>query len=182
MSTLAQSNSLTITIRDACEDDLPGILAIYNDAILHTTAVYQYEPHTLDMRRAWLRGKKADGYPVLVAVDGEHVVGFGNLSRWRAAAAYKYSVENSVYVSQSYRGRGIGKRLLVALIDAARAMDAHAVIAVVEAENAVSIRLHESAGFEQAAYFKQVGYKFDRWLDLVFLELVLDTPCEPVEG
>jgi L-amino acid N-acyltransferase YncA len=163
-------------VRDATEADLPAILEIYNQAILTTTAVYQYEPHTMAMRRAWMLEKQADGFPVFVAEVGGQVVGFGNLGIWRAAAAYQYTVENSVYVAEDFRGRGYGKRLLAALIDEARAMDKHAIVAVVDADNTTSIGLHKSFGFEQAAHFKQVGRKFGRWLDLVFLELVLDTP------
>ena len=167
-----------IHVRDATEDDLPAILAIYNDAILNTTAVYQYVPHTLEMRRAWMREKQAAGWPVFVAEEDGQIVGFGNLGSWRAAAAYKYTAENSVYVAVERRGRGIGKRLLAALIEAARALDMHAIIAVVDADNTASISLHATYGFERAAHFKQVGRKFGRWLDLVFLELVLDTPRE----
>ncbi len=172
---------MSILVREATEADLPAILDIYNDAILHTTAVYQYEPHTLDMRRAWLHEKQSAGYPVLVAEENGAIVGFGNLGVWRTAAAYKYVTENSVYVAADHRGRGIGKRLLAELIGAARALDMHAIIAVVDADNAVSICLHEAFGFERAAHFKQVGRKFGRWLDLVFLELVLDTPQHPAE-
>jgi L-amino acid N-acyltransferase len=170
-----------IRIREAIEADLPGILAIYNDAILTTTAVYQYEPHTLEMRREWMREKQAHGFPVLVAEQAGEIAGFGTLGLWRAAAAYKYTAENSVYVAADRRGRGVGRRLLGSLIESARAMDMHAVVAVVDADNAVSIALHEAFGFERAAHFRQVGYKFGRWLDLVFLELVLDTPQNPTE-
>lgn len=172
---------MTVRVRAATEADLPAILAIYNDAILTTTAVYQYEPHTLEMRRAWLHEKRSGGYPVLVAEETGEVVGFGNLGVWRAAAAYKYVVENSVYVAASHRGRGIGKRLLGDLIDEAKSLDVHAVIAVIDADNTISIALHESFGFERAAYFRQVGRKFGRWLDLVFMELVLEGPLHPPE-
>ena len=171
----------TIHVREATENDLPKILAIYNDAILTTTAVYQYEPHTLGMRRDWMREKQAAGFPALVAEEDGEIAGFGTLGLFRPAAAYRYTVENSVYVAADRRGRGIGKRLLGALIERARAMDMHAIVAVVDADNAVSIGLHQAFGFEQAAYFKQVGYKFGRWLDLAFLELVLDTPRHPTE-
>ena len=170
------------TIRPATEDDLPAILAIYNEAILTTTAIYQYQPHTLEMRRDWLREKQAGGFPVLAAdVDGQ-VAGFGSLSPFRPAAAYKYTVENSIYVAADRRGRGIGKALLAALIEAARQMEMHAIVAVVDAENAVSIGMHATLGFEQIGRFRQVGYKFGRWLDLVFMELVLDTPVWPRES
>lgn len=172
---------MALWVRAATEADLPAILAIYNDAILTTTAVYQYEPHTIEMRQAWLQEKHAGGFPVFVAEDAGEVVGFGNLGVWRAAAAYKYVAENSVYVAAGHRGRGIGKRLLGELVDAANALNLHAVIAVIDADNTISIALHESFGFERAAHFRQVGRKFGRWLDLVFMELVLDGPAHPPE-
>jgi phosphinothricin acetyltransferase len=170
-----------IAARRATEADLPAILAIYNDAILHTTAVYDYTPHTLAMRQAWLAAKQADGLPVFVADDGGQVAGFSSLGPFRAWAAYKYTVENSIYVAPDRRGQGIGKLLLPPLIDAARAMDMHAIIAGVDAENAASYRLHRAFGFEEVAHFRQVGYKFGRWLDLKFLELILATPAAPRE-
>jgi phosphinothricin acetyltransferase len=181
------------TVRPATQDDLPAILAIYNDAILTTTAVYQYRPHTLEMRAAWLADKQMHGYPVLVAAHcstedmasgdprGETVIGFGALGPFRAAAAYAYTVENSVYVATHWRGQGVGRRLLAPLIDAARGLDAHTIIAVIDADNAASLRLHHAFGFVEAGHFRQVGYKFGRWLDLKFLQLVLDTPQQPTE-
>jgi L-amino acid N-acyltransferase len=171
-----------ITIRAAREADLPGILSIYNDIILTTTAVYQYEIHTAEMRREWYAAKLQAGYPVFVAEGGSAIVGFSTIGPFRAWQAYKYTVENSVYVAADQRGRGIGKLLLAPLIDTAREMDMHAVIASVDATNAASLHLHASFGFEEVAHFRQVGYKFGRWLDLKFLELLLDTPASPREG
>ena len=170
-----------ITIRRATEADLPAILAIYNDAILNTTAVYDYTPHTLAMRASWLAAKRADGYPVFVADDGGLAVGFSSLGPFRAWAAYKYSVENSIYIAPDRRGQGIGKLLLPPLIDAAAQIGMHAIIAGVDAQNTASYRLHRSFGFEEVAHFRQVGYKFGRWLDLKFLELILETPAAPHE-
>ena len=170
-----------ITIRPAQESDLPSILDIYNDAVLNTTAVYDYKAHTLEMRAAWFQAKQKDGFPVFVADDEDVVVGFSSLGPFRAWAAYKYTVENSIYVAPQRRGQGIGKRLLQPLIDAARQKDVHAIIAGIDASNEVSFRLHRLFGFEEVAHLKQVGYKFGRWLDLKFLELVLTTPLHPVE-
>lgn len=170
-----------ITIRPARETDLPEILAIYNDIILHTTAVYDYHPHTQEMRRAWFEAKQKDGYPVFAAESEGRLAGFSSLGPFRAWAAYKYTVENSVYVSADQRGKGIGKLLLPPLIDAAKERDLHAIIASVDASNDASLRLHRSFGFEEVAHFRQVGYKFGRWLDLKFLELLLDTPANPQE-
>lgn len=162
-----------ITIRHATEDDLPAILEIYNDVILHTTAVYDYEPHTLEMRRQWFITKKEQGFPVFVAADDEKIVGLSSIGPFRAWAAYKYSVENSVYVSADSRGRGIGKLLIPPLIVVARELGLHTIIAGIDAANGASLKLHEHFGFKEVAHFREVGYKFDRWLDLKFLQLVL---------
>ena len=162
-----------ITIRHATEDDLPAILEIYNDVILHTTAVYDYEPHTLEMRRQWFITKKEQGFPVFVAADDEKIVGLSSIGPFRAWAAYKYSVENSVYVSADSRGRGIGKLLIPPLIVVAKELGLHTIIAGIDAANEASLKLHEHFGFKEVAHFREVGYKFDRWLDLKFLQLVL---------
>jgi L-amino acid N-acyltransferase len=162
-------------VRIATEADLPGILNIYNEAILNTTAVYDYEPHTLAMRQEWFAGRKKDGYPVFVAVDGSDsgIVGFSSLGAFRNWAAYRYTVEDSVYVRADRHHRGIGKQLLAPTIEAAAAMGMHAIVAGIDATNEVSYRLHRHFGFAEVAHFRQVGYKFDRWLDLKFLELIL---------
>lgn len=166
-------------IRPARAADLPAILAIYNDAILTTTAVYSYAPHTLEMRQDWFAAKQRDGHPVLVAVDQATVIGFGAFGPFRVWPAYKYSVEHSVYVDPNARRRGVGQALLARLIDTARELDMHAVLAGIDASNEASIRLHTRAGFREVAHFREVGYKFGRWLDLKFFELLLDTPVHP---
>jgi L-amino acid N-acyltransferase YncA len=172
-----------ITIRSARETDLPDILEIYNHVILNTTAVYTYEPHSLDMRKEWYDGKVRDGYPVFVAEETGRVVGLSTYGPFRAWPAYKYSVENSVYVAADQRGRGIARLLMTPLIDAARDQNYHAIIASIDAANDASLRLHRSFGFEEVAHFREVGYKFGRWLDLKFLELLLpDNPAQPIEG
>jgi L-amino acid N-acyltransferase len=167
-----------VAVRPACEDDLPAILSIYNDAILTTTAVYDYAPHTLEMRREWYRGKVAGGWPLFVADEAGAVVGFSSLGPFRPWAAYKYSAEDSVYVAADRRGRGVGGLLLAPLIDAARSLRLHALVAGIDADNEASRRLHRAFGFEQVAHFRQVGYKFGRWLDLTFMQLLLDTPAQ----
>jgi L-amino acid N-acyltransferase len=172
-----------ITIRFAREADLPGILAIYNEVILHTTAVYTYEPQTPEMRKAWYDDKMKAGYPVFVAEEEGHVIGLSSYGPFRAWPAYKYTVENSVYVSESSRGKGVARLLMQPLIDAARSKGYHAIIAGIDASNDASLRLHESFGFGEVAHFRQVGYKFGRWLDLKFLELLLEgSPAKPVDG
>ncbi|MGF1458214.1 MAG: GNAT family N-acetyltransferase [Leptolyngbyaceae cyanobacterium] len=163
-----------VTIRAAVEADLPAILAIYNDAILHTTAVYDYTPHTLAMRRAWWQQKQQAGWPVIVAITENQVSGFASLGPFRAWEAYRYTVENSLYVTPQQRGRGIGKQLLKQLIETAEARNLHAIVAGIDADNIVSLRMHEQFGFQEVAHFHQVGYKFDRWLELKFMELLLE--------
>jgi L-amino acid N-acyltransferase len=162
-----------VTVRTAIEADLPALLVIYNDIIVQTTAVYDYEPHTLDMRKAWFEAKQKDRYPVFVAEEDQKLFGFSSLGPFRAWAAYQFTAENSVYVAASERGKGIGRLLMAPLIAAAGDRHLHALIAGIDASNAASLRLHRSFGFEEVAHFKEVGYKFGRWLDLKFLERIL---------
>lgn len=162
-----------IRIREAIQDDLPQLLEIYNDIILHTTAVYDYEPHTFEMRQVWFKIKQEQGFPVFVAEDGNKIVGFSSIGPFRSWAAYKYSVENSVYVSAKERGKGIGKLLIPPLIEASKKLGMHTIIAGIDAGNEASLTLHKSFGFEEVAHFKEVGWKFGRWLDLKFLQLIV---------
>src|SRR5437868_9432173 len=162
-----------VTIRRANETDLPQILEIYNEIILNTTAVYDYEPHTLEMRKQWFETKRQQGFPVFVAEEENIIVGFSSFGPFRAWAAYKYSVENSIYVKADKRGKGMGKLLLSPLIDAAKELNMHTIIASIDATNRASLQLHKNFGFIEVAHFKEVGYKFGRWLDLKFLQLIL---------
>jgi phosphinothricin acetyltransferase len=160
-------------IRDATINDLPGILEIYNHAIINTTAVYSEQPHTLDMRLAWYNERVNSGFPVFVAeIDGA-IAGFSTFGHFRAWPCYRYTVEHSVYVHIDHRGKGLSKLLMQPLIDRAREMKLHAMIAGIDAENEVSYKLHQSFGFIEVAHFKEVGFKFGRWLDLKFMELIL---------
>ena len=170
-----------IIIRKAAESDLPQMLNMYNDIIKNTTAVYDYNPHTLAMRQQWFAAKKESGFPVFVAEENKIVIGFSSIGPFRNWAAYKYSVENSVYVAAEHRGKGIGKSLLLPLIGSAKEMNMHTIIASIDDTNEPSLRLHKCVGFFEVAHFKQVGYKFGRWLDLKFLQLMLDTPLQPIE-
>jgi phosphinothricin acetyltransferase len=149
------------------------LLEIYNEIILHTTAVYEYEPHTLQMRMQWFEAKQQQGLPVFVAEDGDEIVGFSSIGQFRAWAAYKYSVENSVYVKATCRGKGVGKILMPPLIEASKKLGMHTIIASIDTSNQASLQLHKSFGFEEVAHFRQVGYKFGRWLDLKLLQLML---------
>jgi L-amino acid N-acyltransferase len=164
----------SISIRLATENDLPAMLGIYNDIILNTTAVYDYEPHTLEMRKQWFALKEHQGFPVFAAEENGEIAGFSTIGPFRKEwTAYRYSVENSVYIKNGVRGKGIGKLLLAPLIGAARNLKMHTIIAGIEASNEASIKLHEGFGFKEVAHFKEVGWKFERWLDLKFLQLII---------
>jgi len=162
-----------ITLCDATPDDLPEILDIYNDVILTTTAVYSEKPHTLEMRQAWFNERKQSGFPVIAAVQDGKIAGFATYGHFRVWPCYRFTVEHSVYVHRDSREQGISKLLLSEVIDHARKAGMHAMIAGVDSENDVSLKLHLQFGFEQVARFKEVGFKFNRWLDLIFLELML---------
>lgn len=167
-------------IRDAQDHDLPGIMEIYNDAVEHTTAIWNDTKVDLGNRRAWAADRARAGYPVLVAVDeAGAVLGYASFGDWRAFDGYRHTVEHSVYVRADRRGGGIGKALLLALMSRARALGKHVMVAGVEAGNTGSIRLHEGLGFRQAGLLRQVGMKFGAWLDLCFLELRLDDRPAP---
>jgi L-amino acid N-acyltransferase YncA len=165
--------SQTPTIRDAVRQDLPQILGIYNEVIRNSTAVYSEVEFTPSRGETWFEAKANQGLPFLVACDAEAVVGFGTFGDFRAWPCYQFSVEHSVHVRADRRGKGVGRALVLALIDRARAADKHVMLAGVDADNAVSIALHESLGFRRVGHFHEVGFKFGRWLDLVFLELAI---------
>jgi len=160
-------------IRPATRNDLEQVLDIYNHVILNTTAVYSYEPHTLGMRQQWFEERERSGFPVIVAEEDGTITGFCSYGPFRVWPCYRFTVENSVYVHPEHRGKGIAKKLLEALINDATAKGYHAMIAGIDSSNGVSMQLHKQFGFEEVAHFREVGYKFDRWLDLKFFELLL---------
>jgi L-amino acid N-acyltransferase len=164
---------MTPQIRAATPADLPAMLAIYNDVLLNSTAIYDERPSTLEQRRAWLEARAEQGLPVLVADAGGAAAGYGSYGPFRAWPGYRFTVEHSVYVGRPWQRQGIGKALVTSLIAAARGQGLHAMIAAVDAENEGSLRFHGALGFTEVARFREVGYKFERWLDLVFLELLL---------
>lgn len=167
-------------VRDAEPGDIEGILAIYNDAVRHTTAIWNETLVDAANRTAWLAERRRVGYPVLVAVDDEgSVLGYASFADWRTWDGYRYTVEHSVYVRADARGGGIGKALMAALIERARAIGKHVMVAGIEAGNVGSIRLHERLGFEEVGLLRQVGTKFGKWLDLAFLQLTLDERADP---
>ena len=159
-------------IRDATEADLPGILAIYNHVIAHTTAVYTETPAPLADREAWLKTRRAGGFPVLVADDGG-VIGFASFGDFRPWPGYAATVEHSVHVAEAARGRGVGSALVRRLIDEACTRRKHAMIGGIDGGNAASIALHRKLGFAEAGRLREVAQKFGRWLDLVFMQLML---------
>ena len=161
-------------LRDAAEDDLPGLVAIYNDVIATSTATYTSTLVSLEDRRQWWRARVAAGYPVLVAVDESGVLGFATFGDFRAWPGYRFTVEHTVHVRGDRRGGGVGTRLLEALFPRAAALGKHMMIAGVDAANLASIRFHERLGFERSGCLREVGHKFDRWLDLVFLQRRID--------
>lgn len=164
---------MNIEIRPAGSDDLEAMLAIYNDAIINTTAVYDYQPRAADAQRQWFETKQAQRLPVLVAIDNARIVGFGSFGPFRPWPAYQYTVENSLYVDSAFRRKGAGTALLASLVTAAQTAGYHAMVAGIDATNEASLALHRKAGFEPVAHFREVGWKFDRWLDLVFMEKML---------
>jgi L-amino acid N-acyltransferase YncA len=159
------------------------ILAIFNDAIVNSTALYDYKPRTMEMMAAWFEAKAKGNFPVIgIENEAGELMGFGSFGIFRAFPAYKYTVEHSVYVDARFRGRGIGKRLLQEVIVAAESQEYHVLVGVIDSVNSVSIRLHERLGFTHAGTIRQAGFKFGRWLDVAFYQLILPTPSKPVDG
>ncbi|MBN9216031.1 MAG: GNAT family N-acetyltransferase [Microbacterium sp. SCN 70-200] len=166
-------------LRDALPTDAAGIAVIYNDAVAHTTAIWNDVTVDATNRAAWIADRQASGFPVIVAVDGEEVVGYASYGSWRAFDGYRFTVEHSVYVRADQRGNGLGRTLMEAIIERAHAGGIHVMVAGIEARNEASIRLHEKLGFEGVGTLSQVGAKFDAWLDLTFMQLVLDDRVAP---
>jgi phosphinothricin acetyltransferase len=166
-------------IRDATGRDAAGIAEIYNDAIARTTATWHTTVVDVADRAAWIAARQERGFPVLVAVADDAVLGYATYGDWRAWEGYRFTVEHSVYVRADHRGRGIGRLLMDDLISRARAAGKHAMVAGIAAENTGSIAMHERLGFREVGRLPEVGAKFGRWLDLVFLERVLDHRAEP---
>jgi L-amino acid N-acyltransferase YncA len=166
-------------IRDAVLADLEEITAIYNQIVLTSTAIYNDRPATLEDRAVWWRSRCAQGFPVLVALQDDSVAGFASFGEFRAWPGYRFTVEGTVHIHSSARGHGVGTALLKELVRLAREMGKHTMIAGVDADNEASLRFLERFGFERVAHFREVGYKFDRFLDLIFLQYWLTPPAEP---
>lgn len=174
----SETRGSSIRIRPAVRSDCEGILAIYNHAVLNTTATYDYEPRSLEHRLQWFEAHQRDDLAIFVAQapDGA-VVGWSALNRYHDRVGFRFTVENSIYVDEAWRGCGLGGRLLAPLVTAAERRGLRAIIAAIDATNEASIRLHARHGFEQVGHFRQVGYKFGRWLDVVYMERLVGSPA-----
>ncbi|MES5481389.1 GNAT family N-acetyltransferase [Bradyrhizobium sp. INPA03-11B] len=163
-------------IRPATEQDIPAITAIFNEAVANSNAIWTEKQDSEGERLAWMQARLALGYPVLVAAEGPVVLGYGTFGDFRAFPGYRYSVEHSVYIHVDHRGRGLGRVIVDELIAAATTLGKHVMIAGIDGGNPASLRLHAQAGFVEVARMPEVGRKFGRWLELVFMQRVLDTP------
>lgn len=165
---------MEIKIRPYYAEDTQAILDIINYNILNSTALYDYNIRSYEQQKTILEDKINKGFPVIVAELDGVVTGFGMYSEFRFREAYKYTVEHSVYVNNDFHGKGIGKLLLLELIELAKKQGLHTMIGVIDAENQSSITFHEKFGFTTAGIIKESGYKFDRWLHSVFMQLILE--------
>jgi phosphinothricin acetyltransferase len=164
-----------IEIRDATLEDSEAIRAIYNDAVLNTTAVFDYVAREPQAQRDWLGMKADQKLPVLVATADTAVVGYSSFGQFRPWPAFLYCVENAIYIAPDRRGQGIGQKLLTALVAVAAQRGLRSMVAAITAENAASLHLHEKLGFTRTGLIRDSGWKFDRWLDLVFLQRMLQS-------
>lgn len=160
-----------------------AILAIFNEAIVTSTALFDYEPRTPQFMMDWFASKEAAHLPVIgIENDLGELLGFASYGSFRAWPAYKYTVEHSVYVHKDHRGKGMGQLLMKELIKAAKTQNLHLLVGCIEASNHASIALHQACGFTHAGTISQAGFKFGKWLDLSMYQLVLETPATPVDG
>jgi phosphinothricin acetyltransferase len=162
-----------MTIRDAREGDMAGIAAIYNDVLENSTAIFNDRATTAEERLEWWLGRSRQGFPTLVAEDSGAVCGYASYGDFRSWPGYRFTVEHSVHMARDRRGQGTGTELMRALIERARQGQLHAMVGGIDADNTASLRFHERLGFERVAHLREVGFKFGRFLDLVFVELLL---------
>jgi L-amino acid N-acyltransferase len=178
-----QPNSALLTVACTYEEHASEILAIFNDAIANSTALYDYKPRAPESMVGWFKTKEAGRYPVIGAVDQQgRLLGFASYGSFRAWPAYKYSIEHSVYVERAQRRKGIGEALMRRLIAAATDQQYHCMVGGIDVANGGSIAMHEKLGFTHAGTIRQAGFKFGRWLDLGFWQLLLNTPENPHDG
>jgi phosphinothricin acetyltransferase len=165
-----------VNVRDAVDDDMTALCDLYNALIPTTTVAWTESMQTLRERRAWFRRQQRNGYPVLVADVGGSVVGFAAYGSFRGSGkwpGYRHTVEHTIHVHEDYWGRGLGRSLLEALIERARADGVHVMVAAVDGANTESIAFHERLGFGIVARMPEVGRKFDRWLELVLMQRII---------
>jgi L-amino acid N-acyltransferase len=167
-------DSQVIRIRDARKGDLPALLEIYNDVVRKSPATFDLDPQSLGHRKKWF-SEHGHRHPIIVAEGKGRIVGYASLSRFRDKPAYSMSVEDSVYVRRGFQGKGVGKLLMKGIIDRAIKLGYHTVIAGVVPPNDASVKLHEGLGFVRVGNFKEVGFKFSRWQDVTFYQLMLGT-------
>ena len=160
-------------VSEAGENHLPGILAIYNHAVAHSTAIWNDVLVDLENRREWWRARAQAGFPIFVAVADDDVFGYASYGPFRPFDGYRLTAEHSVYVAEGARRRGVASALLAALEEHARAAGMHMMVGGIAADNEPSLRLHKKLGFEESARMKEVGQKFGRFLDLVFMQKLL---------
>jgi L-amino acid N-acyltransferase len=164
--------SASVVVRPAKEQDLEAINEVYNYYVPRSTCTYQEEPEPIEGRRRWFAHHGPE-HPVVVAELGGRIVGWGCLSSYHQRSAYRRTVENSVYVHHEHHRQGIGALILGDLVARARTLGHRTIIAGIDAEQAASVALHARHGFEQVGLLRQVGFKFGRWLDVVYMELLL---------
>jgi L-amino acid N-acyltransferase YncA len=169
-------------IRDAIESDFDQITDLYNDIVTNSTATYNDRPATVQERITWSQARMKQGYPVLVAADGPRVLGFASFGDFRSWPGYRFTVEGTIYIHAASRGQGIGTTLLTELVARARIAGKHAMIAGVDSQNGASLRFLKRFGFEQVGHLREVGFKFDRFLDLIFLHYWITAPARQTES
>jgi len=164
---------MNVTIRPATFNDVTAILDIVNYSILHTTANYNYDIQTIEVQNKWFEYKQLHHFPVIVAESNGQVIGYGTYGTFREKIGYQYTVEHSVYVAEKYTGKGIGKLLLQELIQLAKTQGYHTMIGAIDADNLDSIAFHKKFGFVECGIIKQAAFKFNKWLDLLFMQLII---------
>jgi L-amino acid N-acyltransferase YncA len=165
-----------LQIRMAIVDDLPAINAIYNHYVLHSTCTYQETPETEESRLAWFQSRSLELHPVIVAEEAGAILGWAALAPFRTRSAYRFTVEASIYLHPDFLGRGLGTMLLRELIRLARAAGYHSIMGGASADQTASVAVQEKLGFQRVALYKEVGYKFGKWLDVIYLQLMLNDP------
>ena len=161
------------------ESHAEEILEILNDTIINSTALYDYKSRTLESMVNWFKVKETGRFPVIGVIENDRLLGFASYGTFRPWPAYKYTVEHSVYIHKEHRGRGLGSALMKELIAAARRQQLYVMVAGIDVTNKSSIALHEKLGFSPAGIIEHAAFKFGRWLDLGFYQLILETPLGP---